>query len=1300
MKITKYIKGLFFFALLAIIVTQTAVYGLPLEQEAITFDTVTLEDYSDIITPLDLGFNDFGGNSGFLEEQFIHKEVRCLDITTSCYLHLAWDFGANNTAFTGIFHSLSGLTDNQVTFDGGPPINAKYPEHFLNLDDVDGILQDANGDRRFLEICTEITYAVGDAFQLKLELTDTTGKQRFTRVLITPHTTPQTYCWDFRNSFIESQQGFLLTQAKLLAFVIERNINGAYNSAVSMFDIHHIWFTLDQVEVLPDNDDELLELTQKRLYQYFLDSSSRKPDSLDFPQDRSTFADLLTVGGIGFALPAHITAVEHGWITRTEASERVLNVLRVLDDPSAFCADSVGCIGYKGWFYHFLGTDGRRKLNFDYPESPIDESLNTVELSSIDTSLALMGILTAQSYFDSTDAVEIEIRSRAQSIYDRVDWPFLLEKTTQQFYLGWKPNEERDSFPAFEIADADGKGAYSGAPWHPQTLDYYTDEALMAILLAAGSTSHPTPTAELYHAVRFNADKNGLVRTFPGALFTYQFMGAFMDTNEWEILCPSVNWQQNSRLALQQVFNYAQEGKFTTYGANSWGLSAAEGPFDKYHAYGAPVVAVTDTPEEDGTITYYGMLSAASFSTEWRQRAIDAIRAGAERGHWNARFGLPDAFNAEISEITLDPAPTNAFRYSGAWTNRALFAIDQGPALLHLENARTGIIQKLLRKNPNIQRAVERLQGSVVLQAESGTGDGAIMQRGNAWNHLTVQLNNGESRMLSLSQTSTENQAPFAVRYSNDNSGSSETVSLAIDGVEFGSFLAEDTGDGGFGWNIFKMSPVITLEQLMPGEHQLSLSVSGGDGYGIEIDAVTYCTLLVPTTPILHPISNHGSWTDYTVTWRPTAHTDEYELQERVAGGTWATIYTGKDTFALVNKHLLATNGRWEYRVRSSNTVGTSDWSNIQPVEIILKTADLLGFGQGNGFDSLWLATANSNVPFFDRHHEFQAAGTFDAMLVGDYNGDGLSDVLAYGQGNSFDSLWLATGNTHEPFFERHHEFVANGTFDELIVGDFNGDSRSDILGFGQGSNFDSLWLATGNANEPFFERHHEFQAAGSFDKMLVGDYNGDGLADILAYGQGTKFDSLWLATGNASEPFFEKHDEFVANGTFDKLIVGDFNGDGRSDILGFGQGNAFDSLWLATGNTQEPFFERHHEFVANGTYDLLIPGEFNRDGRTDVLAFGQGNHADSLWLATGNSYEPFFDLHHEFQASGTFDEMIAADFNSDGRTDVLAFGQGNAFDSLWLASGNTQEPFFERHHEFVANGSFDSILVGYFDAH
>lgn len=816
-------------------------------------NVVTLEDYTDIVTEFDSGFNDFSGNMGSINSEYIDPILDCPGDAQSCGLRLGWDFGTAEDAFTGLFLSLFGLIETQATFDGSTVETISFQEHVLDLDRIDGLLNEPQGPRILKELCFQLGYDDPEELKLRVELKDTLGGVRFTRFLIGKRPAPQTYCWPFRTSY-RVPPGYPdldVHRAKELAVIIERRHigDGVDNPVLGTLDVGHIWFTLDRDEGKPTTDEGLLDLLERRVYQYFLDWSSRKAESLDIPQDRSTFGDLLTIGGIGFALSAHIVAAERGWITRAEAAERVINVLRTLDSDDAFGPEPVGRIGYRGWFYHFLGVDGRRKLNFDFEETPdTDESLNTVELSTIDTSLALMGVLAAQSYFDNpADEVEIEIRDRAQSIYDRVDWPFMLESQSQQFYLGWKPNEDREG-PPFEIPDEDGLGSYSGVSGDPATLDYYTDEALMAILLAVGSETHAL-SPDLYCALHYVPDEENLIRTYPGALFTYQFLHSFLDTRLWRSSCGPIDWFKNSRMALWRAIDYAEENPagYTTYGPDAWGLSAAEGPSNAYHAYGAPPIALNPAPEEDGTVTYYAMLSAAGLGDDLRERAIRALRVAWDRGHWHPRFGLPDAFHDEISEIDGSELPALTLRQNGPWMQRALFAIDQGPMLLHLENSRSGLIHKLVARNPNIQRGLSRLVSiapmPLLFQGEGGSGDGAIMMRSNAWGERTVWLHAGESRSWAFHSLAGRN-GTVIVRYSNDNSGSTETVSVMLDGSEIGEFAAQDTGNFGHGWNVFVFSATIQIEDVAGGEHTLAVQISGGDGYGVEIDAILfeYCT--------------------------------------------------------------------------------------------------------------------------------------------------------------------------------------------------------------------------------------------------------------------------------------------------------------------------------------------------------------------------------------------------------------------------------------------------------------------------
>jgi hypothetical protein len=678
--------------------------------------SVTLEDFSDMVTTRDGGVNDFSGNMGIVNANYASSTLVCSQ-ASSCGLRFDWDFGQDTQGFTGIFASLFGLSETMVTFDGTSTQTLAFPEHTLDLDRVDGTLAEPGGARRFLELCTRLVYTQAQELSLRLELKDPLGGVRFTRLAVPGSSAPQNFCWNFRAppayQIPPGRSDLNLHQAKELTFIVERRheADEVENPPSGKLTFQRIWFVSDREESRPAAGQAQFDLLERRVFQYFLDWTSRKTASAGLPQDRSTFGDLLTTGGIGFSLPAYVIAAQRGWITRAEAASRTLGVLRILDNESAFGPQRVGRIGYRGWFYHFLGVDGRRKMNFDFPDTPVDERRNTVELSTIDTGLAMLGVLAAQSYFDDPDRQsEIEIRTRAQSIYDRVDWPFMLEATRNQFYLGWKPNEDRDP-PAFEIPDLDQNGAFSGTPGHPATLDYYTDEALIVILLAAGSETHPVP-ASVYASLAFARDDQGLIRTYPGSLFTYQFLHAFLDTRRPAprvLPVRPVSWYANSRQAIFTAIQYAAENplEFPTYGPFAWGSSAAEGPDDLYHAYGLPPLALNPSPEQDGTVTYYAMMCGAGYGEDLKEEAASVLDRAWQRGHWHPRFGLPDAFHDDVARVDFNGIST--VRASGPWVNRALFAIDQGPMLLCLENARSGLVWGLIGRNPNIRRGLHRL---------------------------------------------------------------------------------------------------------------------------------------------------------------------------------------------------------------------------------------------------------------------------------------------------------------------------------------------------------------------------------------------------------------------------------------------------------------------------------------------------------------------------------------------------------------------------------------------------------------
>src|SRR5436189_908284 len=148
-----------------------------------------------------------------------------------------------------------------------------------------------------------------------------------------------------------------------------------------------------------------LDTLEERTFHYFWDLTN--PQNGLTP-DRAPSPSFSSIAAVGFALTAYPIGVERSYITRAQAAERTLATLRFFWSAPQDSSIS-GATGYHGFFYHFLDmSTGQRS--------------QSVELSTIDTSLLLAGILLCQSYFDGTDPVETLIRGVADSIYVRADW--------------------------------------------------------------------------------------------------------------------------------------------------------------------------------------------------------------------------------------------------------------------------------------------------------------------------------------------------------------------------------------------------------------------------------------------------------------------------------------------------------------------------------------------------------------------------------------------------------------------------------------------------------------------------------------------------------------------------------------------------------------------------------------------------------------------------------------------------------------------------------------------------------------
>ena len=208
--------------------------------------------------------------------------------------------------------------------------------------------------------------------------------------------------------------------------------------------------------------------------------------------------------------------------------------------------------------------------------------------------------------------------------------------------------------------------------------------------------------------------------------------------------------------------------------------------------------------------------------------------------------------------------------------------------------------------------------------------------------------------------------------------------------------------------------------------------------------------------------------------------------------------------------------------------------------------------------------------------------------LAGDYNGDGKSDICEIDMsGETIRWIWkINDGNGN-------YQEIAPVNFgvsetDRCVVGDFNGDGKTDLAIMRSGSAALATWYVD------FAPCDGQFDAKGRFglpgDIPLAGDFNADGVDDICVYcpSTGTWYVAFSSITGY---PDFETH--LAINGVSfgiqsDIPVVGDFNGDGYDDM----------ALYRASENRvlvnfykrEKPKYEHYALLNGTGSVDMEIP--------------------------------------------------------------------------------------------------------------
>jgi hypothetical protein len=296
--------------------------------------------------------------------------------------------------------------------------------------------------------------------------------------------------------------------------------------------------------------------------------------------------------------------------------------------------------------------------------------------------------------------------------------------------------------------------------------------------------------------------------------------------------------------------------------------------------------------------------------------------------------------------------------------------------------------------------------------------------------------------------------------------------------------------------------------------------------------------------------------------------------------------------------------------------------------------------------------------------------------ITGDFNGDNLADVLAYCPSTGAFQKLYGTGGTGSQFAAQPIGYVhsASGAWTniQMVAADFNGDGKTDIMVYRTDNGAYAKWFSDGGVDAGFIYQPIGYvaNAPGAWTniQMVAADFNGDGKTDIMVYRTDNGAYAKWYSDGGIDAGFIYQPIQYVggASGAWTDVVMvpTHFTFYHSANFLVYRPDTGAFQKWYGSTTVGYSFFTEPTQYVGNApgawTNIQMVPADFDGDGLSDILVYRTDTGAFQKWYTdryaqavAGFIYEPIQYVGGA-RSAWTGLTMVAADFNNDGKADLL----------------------------------------------
>ena len=345
--------------------------------------------------------------------------------------------------------------------------------------------------------------------------------------------------------------------------------------------------------------------------------------------------------------------------------------------------------------------------------------------------------------------------------------------------------------------------------------------------------------------------------------------------------------------------------------------------------------------------------------------------------------------------------------------------------------------------------------------------------------------------------------------------------------------------------------------------------------------------------------------------------------------------------------------------------------------------ADLAVTSSNGASLSVLLGKGNGS---FETPVKYALPGTATGLAVADVNGDGKPDLVTISNLTASVALSVLDGRgdgTFKPAINTITDTTESGR--GLQLADLTGNGTQDVV-YIWGSQV-SVLLGQGNGS---FGPVAHYQVGGSSVGVVIADFNGDGIPDLVQADSSDYFGSILIGNGNGT---FQQQVYFYNVGVPGGIATADFNGDGKPDLAIY---DWYDQqLLILEGNGNGTFTSlsstRTDPQCCTILASPILAAALNTGQPFDVIILNEDTQAGSITVLTGLG-NGFFET--EGLVSVNIGAMQTGDVNGDGKPDLVGTGSGELITLLGNGNGT-----FQPAKESPVNGSGGGLVLGQFNA-